>query len=64
MPPKPGHGGYLLLGGAFAEPRWRQALVLQVDGDWMKTIVRCSREEITSTGFTPLSVEESTFCIV
>ena len=64
MAPKAGHKGYLQLGDSFKEPRWRQALVLRVEGDWLTTLVKCSEEEIVATNLTSVRHEGSCFCLV
>lgn len=64
MARKAGSLGYLHLGNSFGEPRWRQALVIKSQEGWLKTVVRCSQEEITASGLTPVTSGEKVFCLV
>lgn len=61
---KPGFKGFLHLGEAFSPPRWREALVVRVEDPWVRTLVRCSREEIEHTGFASVNLQEAPFCLV
>ena len=64
MGPKAGARGYLLLGDSFEEPRWRQALVVAVEEGWLKTLVRCSKEEMDQSQLSHVLVKDTCFCLV
>lgn len=61
---KPGNRGYLCLGADFKEPRWREAILLQVEEKWMKCLVRCDQPEADSAGLTLVVKDENVFCLV
>ena len=61
---KAGQKGILLLGTSFEEPRWREALVLKVEGRWLRTLVRCTEKELEATELTAVRHAEATFCLV
>lgn len=64
MAPKPGNRCFLFVGETFDEPRWREALVIQVEDEWAKTLIKGSSEEIDRTGLTKLEHKGGTFCLV
>jgi hypothetical protein len=64
MAPKAGSLGYLHLSSSFGEPRWRQAVIIKVQDGWLKTLVKCSQEEITESGLTPVTSGSNVFCLV
>lgn len=64
MTTKPGQRGYLLLSDSFSEPRWREALIIAVEENWLKTIVKCDQEEINKSGLTGLEHAGGWFCMV
>lgn len=61
---KPGAKGFLHLGGNFGEPRWRQALILKTEDGWVRTVVRCSQEEVVESGLTSVECKGAQFCLV
>lgn len=61
---KAGQRGVLQLGSSFEDPKWREALILKVEGKWLRTLVRCSAEEIVTTGLTSVEHLGATFCLV
>lgn len=61
---KPGTSGYLKLGPKFAEPRWREAMVVGVQVPWIQTLVRGSKDEIEQTGLSFVQSRESFYILV
>lgn len=61
---KAGQVAVLHLGPAFASPRWREAVVLHTEGEWTKTLVRCSTEELEQTELSSLTHEGVPYCLV
>lgn len=64
MAPRTGHRGFLHLGDSFEEPRWREAIVIAVENEWVRTLVRASAEEIEKTELSMQALGESNFCLV
>lgn len=64
MAVKAGQVVLLQLGSTFAEPRWREALVVQLDEGWTKTLVRCSTEELEETQLSSVTHNGIPFCLV
>lgn len=64
MAPKSGTRGYLLLGDSFDQPRWRQAVVVKVEDGMLRTLVRCSQEELERAGLSSVVVGTHLFCLV
>lgn len=61
---KPGNRGFLQLGENFAEPRWREALVVGIQESWLQCLVRCSKSEADSAGLSCVETGEATFVLV
>lgn len=64
MPLKPGLKVILQLGSFFKAPRWREALILRVEGKWLRTLVRCTAAELAATELTAVEHGGSHFCLV
>lgn len=61
---KVGRVGVLLLSEVFDPPRWREALVVQLEEDWVKTLVRCSQSEVEKTNLASVTLKDTYFCLV
>ena len=61
---KVGHRGYLLLSQEFAEPRWREALVVEIKKEWVKTLVQASQDEISRMDLGHCRVRDRLYCLV
>jgi len=61
---KVGHRGYLLLSQEFEEPRWREAVVVEIKKEWIKTLVQASQEEIDKMSLGHCRVRERLYCLV
>ena len=60
-----GDPGFLHLSAkSFAEPRWREAVIVSVDGEWVKTLVRCTQEELGSSELSALEHSGAHYCLV
>lgn len=64
MAVKTGQVVLLQLGSAFAEPRWREALVVKIEEGWTKTLVRCSTEELEEAQLSSVTRNGIPFCLV
>ena len=61
---KPGSRGYLCLGADFQDPKWREAIVLNIEEKWMKCLVRCSLQEAENAGLSMVQKDDAVFCMV
>ena len=61
---KSGHRGYLQLSTEFKSPRWREALVVSVDDEWIHALVKCSQEESELSGLSTIQHDEAFFVLV
>ena len=61
---KVGRVWVLLLSEVFDPPRWREALVVQLEEDWVKTLVRCSQSEVEKTNLASVTLKDTYFCLV
>ena len=61
---KPGSRGYLCLGADFQDPKWREAIVLDVEEKWMKCLVRCCLQEAENAGLSMVQKDDAVFCMV
>ena len=60
-----GDRGFLHLSAeSFSEPRWREAVIVAVDSDWVKTLVRCTQEELGSSQLSALEHGGAHYCLV
>lgn len=59
-----GQRGYLQLGGSFSEPRWREALIVATDNSWVRTLVRCSTEEVEDSQLSAVTSKGIPYCFV
>lgn len=60
-----GDRGFLHLSAeSFSEPRWREAVIVAVDSDWVKTLVRCTQEELGSSQLSVLEHGGAYYCLV
>lgn len=59
-----GSRGYLLLGPDFKDPKWREAVVLSTEDQWMRCLVRCTQEEAESAGLTVAKKDSAHYCLV
>lgn len=59
-----GHRGYLKLAEGFSEPRWREALVIGLQKQWIQTLVACSEEEAVTQQLSHIQVNGSFFALV
>lgn len=64
MGPRTGSRGYLQLGDNFEEARWRQTVVILSEEGWLKTLVKCSEEEVDRAQLSSVTVKEKLFCLV
>ena len=64
MGPREGSVGFLWLSADFENPRWREALVVGINGDWVQTLVKASPQEVRDSGLTHCTVEDQCFCLV
>ena len=61
---KIGHRGYLRLAEGFSEPRWREAVVIGLQKQWIQTLVACSEEEVATQQLSHIQVNGSFFALV
>lgn len=61
---RPGSRGFVKLGDSFSPPHWREALVIDSQGDWLQCLVRCSRPEADATKLSSVETDEGIFCLV
>lgn len=61
---KPGSKGFVHLGDSFSLPRWRESLVIGIQGKWLQILVRCEKSEIEATGLSSLEQGEGLYCLV
>eukprot|EP00435_Cladocopium_sp_Y103_P046721 s581_g13.t1 len=62
---KPRDRGFLHLSAeSFGEPRWREAVIVSVEGEWVKTIVRCTQEELGASQLSALEQGGAHYCLV
>lgn len=61
---KVGAKGFLKLGDNFEEPRWREALVVSIKGEWLQCLARCKRAEVDQAGLSKIENDEGIFCLV
>ena len=64
MGPREGSVGFLWLSADFENPRWREALVIGINGDWIQTLVKASPQEVRDSGLSHCTVEDQCFCLV
>ena len=64
MGPREGSVGFLWLSADFENPRWREALVIGINGDWVQTLVKASPQEVRDSGLSHCTVEDQCFCLV
>ena len=64
MAPREGSVGYLWLSETFAEPRWREALVLGTKDGWVQMAVQASASEAQGSGLAHFEMEGVHFCLV
>ena len=56
--------GFLKLAEGFETPRWREALVVSLENEWLQCLVRCSRAEIEKSELSHIENDEGIFCLV
>ena len=62
---KAGGRGFLHLSAeSFAERTWREAVIVSVDGEWVKTLVRCTQEELGASQLSALEHGGAHYCLV
>lgn len=61
---KVGHRGYLLLSQEFEEPRWREAVIVEIKKEWIKTLVQASQGEIDKMSLGHCRVKDRLYCLV
>ena len=61
---KAGSRGFRKLAEGFETPRWREALVVSLENEWLQCLVRCSRAEIEKSEFSHIENDEGIFCLV
>lgn len=61
---KAGSRGFLKLAEGFETPRWREALVVSLENEWLQCLVRCSRAEIEKSELSHIENDEGIFCLV
>eukprot|EP00434_Breviolum_minutum_P003570 symbB.v1.2.003140.t1/scaffold177.1/size287523/5 len=59
-----GKVAYLLLAESFDRPRWRQALVVKVDKEWIQVLVRAKQKREVLNHFTCLDYDGKTYFLV
>ena len=60
---KAGSRGFLKLAEGFETPRWREALVVSLENEWLQCLVRCSRAEIEKSELSHIENDEGIFCL-
>lgn len=61
---KLGHRGYLFLSTEFEAPRWREAVVIGLQKEWVQTLVRASTAEVNSLHLSSCQVREEVYALV